>query len=97
MKVRINDLARDLEVKSKVILDVLPEVGITEEKTHSSPLSIEEVEKVRKHFRSRNDGQSPAAPQPQPGPDAIGINCDLSHISEPGDVLTAVPQKQQGQ
>lgn len=97
MKVRINDLARELEVKSKVILDVLPEVGITEEKTHSSPLSIEEADRVRKHFQSRDDGQAPAAPSPQPVPDAIGTNSDLSHISEPGDVLTAVPQKQQGQ
>ena len=32
MKVRINDLAVELGVKSKAILDVLPEVGITEEK-----------------------------------------------------------------
>ena len=35
-KIRINDLARELEVKSKAILDVLPEVGVTEKKTHSS-------------------------------------------------------------
>jgi len=39
-KIRINDLARELEVKSKTILDVLPIVGVTEKKTHSS--SIEE-------------------------------------------------------
>ena len=32
-KIRINDLARELEVKSKAILDVLPEVGVTEKKT----------------------------------------------------------------
>ena len=31
-KIRINDLARELEVKSKSILDVLPEVGVTEKK-----------------------------------------------------------------
>jgi len=41
-KIRINDLARELEVKSKAILDVLPLVGVTEKKTHSS--SIEEHE-----------------------------------------------------
>ena len=44
-KVRINDLARELEVKSRVILDILPEVGVTEKKTHSS--SVEEDEAVR--------------------------------------------------
>ena len=37
-KVRINDLARELEVKSKAILDVLTLVGVTEKKTHSSSL-----------------------------------------------------------
>ena len=41
-KVRINDLARELEVKSKAILDVLTAVGVTEKKTHSS--SLEEHE-----------------------------------------------------
>ena len=46
MKIRINDLARELEVKAKVILDILPEVGVTEKKTHSS--SIEEDEAVRR-------------------------------------------------
>ena len=37
-KVRINDLARELEVKPRAILDILPEVGVTEAKTHSSSL-----------------------------------------------------------
>ena len=42
-KIRINDLARELEVKSKEILDVLTKVGITEKKTHSS--SIEKMKR----------------------------------------------------
>ena len=46
-KIRINDLARELEVKSKAILDVLPEAGVTEKKTHSSSLEDHEAEKVR--------------------------------------------------
>ena len=46
-KVRINDLARELEVKSKAILDALPDVGVTEKKTHSSSLEDHEAEKVR--------------------------------------------------
>ena len=59
-KVRINDLARELEVKSKAILDVLTQVGVTEKKTHSSSLEEHEAEKVRAHFRSSAEGQSPA-------------------------------------
>ena len=43
-KIRINDLARELEVKSKAILDVLPLVGVTEKKTHSSSIEVDEAE-----------------------------------------------------
>jgi hypothetical protein len=46
-KVRINDLARELEVKSRSILDALTAVGVTEKKTHSSSIEEDEAEKVR--------------------------------------------------
>ena len=46
-KVRINDLARELEVKSRQILDVLAELGIGAGKTHSSSLEEDEAEKVQ--------------------------------------------------
>ena len=46
-KVRINDLARELEVKSRSILDSLTEVGVTEKKTHSSSLEGDEAERVQ--------------------------------------------------
>ena len=49
-KVRINDLAKELEVKSRAILDVLPELGVSAGKTHSSSLELDEAEKVRAHF-----------------------------------------------
>ena len=42
-KVRINDLARELEVKSKPILDALIAVGVTEPKTHSSSIEADEA------------------------------------------------------
>ena len=38
VKIRINELARELEVKPNVILDMLPELGVTEKKTHSSSI-----------------------------------------------------------
>ena len=59
-KVRINDLARELEVKSKAILDTLPLVGVTEKKTHSSSLEEHEAEKVRVYIRSSAEGSSSA-------------------------------------
>ena len=60
-KVRINDLARELEVKSKAILDALPLVGVTEKKTHSSSLEEHEAEKVRVHIRGSAEAQTSSA------------------------------------
>ena len=60
-KIRINDLARELEVKSKEILDVLTTVGVTEKKTHSSSLEDHEAELVRKHLRGRSEGAPSSA------------------------------------
>jgi len=51
-QIRIEELARELEVKSKRILDFLPQLGFTEKKTHSSALDDEIADKVRAHFRA---------------------------------------------
>ena len=97
-KIRINDLARELEVKSKTILDTLPEVGVTEKKTHSSSLEEHEAEKVRAYLRGPGDGSSAAksSRSAAPSPDGIKTKIDLSHISKPGDVLKAIIGKKQG-
>jgi len=96
-KVRINDLARELEVKSKSILDVLQEVGVTEKKTHSSSLEEHEAELVRKRLRARAD-DAPASSKSSRtarGEDEIKTKIDLSHISRPGDVLRAITQQKE--
>src|ERR1035441_1291164 len=89
MKIRINDLARELEVKSKEILDVLTTVGVTEKKTHSSSLEEHEAELVRKHLRSRSEAGSSSARSSRTSSthaeDEIKTKIDLSHISRPGD------------
>src|SRR5271154_6137843 len=59
-QIRINELARDLEVKAKAIIDYLPEAGVTEKKTHSSSIEVEAAEKVRKHFRDLADAEQAA-------------------------------------
>ena len=95
-KVRINDLARELEVKSKAILDALPLVGVTEKKTHSSSLEEHEAEKVRAHIRGSAEAQAPArSARPLRGEEEIKTKIDLSHISRPGDVLRAITQKKE--
>src|SRR5580698_10614589 len=50
-QIRINELARELEVKAKLVIDYLPEAGVTEKKTHSSSIDLAAAEKVRKHFQ----------------------------------------------
>jgi len=93
-KVRINDLARELEVKPRAIIDLLPELGVEGVKTHSSSLEADEAEKVRAHFAqdakpAAHAGSAPARHAAQ----AIVPKIDLSHISKPGDVLKAVLAK----
>jgi translation initiation factor IF-2 len=96
-KIRINDLARDLEVKSKAILDALTAVGVIEKKTHSSSIEEHEADKVRGYFRAASDSQKASSSSRSSRPEADGIKTkiDLSHISKPGDVLKAIISKQQ--
>jgi len=96
-KVRINDLAREMEVKSRRILDVLAELGLATGKTHSSSLEADEAEKVRAHFERSARSAKSASTQPSRAPQGIAPKIDLSHISKPGDVLKAVLAKKQEQ
>src|ERR1700736_220809 len=96
-KVRINDLARELEVKSKAILDSLPRVGVTEKKTHSSSLEEHESEKVRAYFRAAAEAQPATSKSARlsRGEEEIKTKIDLSNISRPGDVLKAITQQKE--
>src|SRR5579884_1465137 len=91
-KVRINDLARELEVKSKAILDLLPEIGVTEKKTHSSSLEADEAERVRAHFSRGGKAGASAGPRTEAEPKP---KIDWSQVSKPGDVLKAIQQRKE--
>jgi len=93
-KIRINDLARELEVKSKAILDALVVSGVTTKKTHSSSLEADEAEKVRAHFKKQGEGNGTGSRSAARESDGIKTKIDLSNISRPGDVLKALTQKQ---
>ncbi|MGA2881017.1 MAG: translation initiation factor IF-2 [Bryobacteraceae bacterium] len=56
-KIRINELARQLEVPSHAIIDMLPELGVSEKKTHSSSID----EPVAEIIRQRVQGGAGAA------------------------------------
>ncbi len=69
-QIRINELARDLEVKAKAIIDYLPEAGVTEKKTHSSsiesgcrgesPQAFSGLAKRRRRRRPRSEAEKTA-------------------------------------
>jgi translation initiation factor IF-2 len=94
-KVRINDLAREMEVKSRQVLDVLAELGLASGKTHSSSLEEDEAAKVRAHIERGNAAKSAAHGSAASSRATQGVapKIDLSHISKPGDVLKAIQAK----
>jgi len=59
-KIRINELARELEVKPNVLLELLPELGVADKKTHSSSLDDEIALELRRRL-----GQGQAAEPPR--------------------------------
>ncbi len=70
-KIRINELAREMEVKSNLVLEYLESLGIHDKKSHSSALDDDVAEKVRAHFRAEGEGapeQAEAAPQAPAAP-----------------------------
>src|SRR5579862_6366888 len=78
-KIRINVLARELEIKAQELIDKLPELGVTEKKTHSSSVDEDVAEKLRRVFAGGSaapaeiesapeaaEPPAPAAPAPAP-------------------------------
>ncbi|HWE52139.1 MAG TPA: translation initiation factor IF-2 [Bryobacteraceae bacterium] len=50
-KIRINELARQLEVKSREVIDKLHELQIAEKVTHSSSIDEDKAEQLRRYYR----------------------------------------------
>src|SRR6266404_5827276 len=55
-KVRINELARELEVKPNKILELLPDLGVQEKKTHSSSIDEDVAVIVKQRLAGSSDG-----------------------------------------
>ena len=62
VKIRINELARELEVKPNVILDMLPGLGVTEKKTHSSSVDEPVAIEIKRRLAEEANGSSRSAP-----------------------------------
>src|SRR5215813_2356602 len=89
---RINELAKELEVKAKAILDVLPELGITDKKTHSSSIEDHEAEAVRRHFTAKS---SSASMRERPAPPEVKPKIDFSKVHKPGDVARQLKEREE--
>ena len=63
-KIRINELARELEVKSNLVLEYLVEIGIQDKKSHSSALDDDLADKIRAHFRTGGEPAEKPAEKP---------------------------------
>jgi len=59
-QVRINELARELEVKAKAIIDLLPGFGVAEKKTHSSSIPVDVAERVRRTIQGQEEADAAA-------------------------------------
>jgi len=59
-QVRINELARELEVKAKAIIDLLPGFGVAEKKTHSSSIPVDVAERVRRTIQGQAEADAAA-------------------------------------
>src|ERR1044072_1909691 len=64
-KIRINELARELEVKSREILDRLKEMGVTEALTHSSSIDEDTAITLRRAYGRDVPDAEPAEAEPE--------------------------------
>ncbi|HWF10423.1 MAG TPA: translation initiation factor IF-2 N-terminal domain-containing protein, partial [Bryobacteraceae bacterium] len=60
-KIRINELARQLEVKSREVIDKLHELGIAEKVTHSSSIDEDKADQLRRYYNGEPLTPAPAA------------------------------------
>ena len=86
-QIRINELARELEIKAKVLIDYLPEIGVTEKKTHSSSIDVDHAVLVRKHFQQLADDEVAAEAEKQ----AKAAAAKVRPVARPAPPLPSPP------
>jgi translation initiation factor IF-2 len=78
-KIRINELARQLEVKSREVIDKLHELGIAEKVTHSSSIDEDMADRLRRYYA----GDTSAAARP-----SVSRNGSAVAVEEPPEPET---------
>ena len=88
-KIRINELARELEVKPSVILDLLPELGVADKKTHSSSLDDDVVLNLRRRVAGMGAEEQAASHEPAPRQEPARQSAVA--VEEPAPVSKSAP------
>src|SRR5262249_43274411 len=85
-KIRINELARELEVKAHEILDRLPELGVTEKKTHSSSIDEDVAIRLRRLY-----GFDGPLPEMAPEHEEAALEPEAHEPERPAPVAETAP------
>jgi translation initiation factor IF-2 len=86
-KIRINELARELEVKSREVLDRLKEMGVTEPLTHSSSIDEDTAIRLRRQY-----GLDVPDAEPEPAAEAEPADTAPAAPAEPGTPAAPTPR-----
>ncbi|PWU11091.1 MAG: translation initiation factor IF-2, partial [Terriglobia bacterium] len=92
-KIRINELARELEVKAHEILDRLPELGVTEKKTHSSSIDEDVAIKLRRLYGLEGPVESEGELEPEPAEALLAPEAaePIAPVASPEEVPAPIP------
>ena len=90
-KIRINELARELEVKAHEIIDKLPELGVADKKTHSSSIDDDVADKLRVAFGHEPLGPQVGEPEPDEEPDTPAAAETPAPVTERAEMSTPAP------
>ena len=90
-KIRINELARELEVKAHEILDKLPELGVHDKKTHSSSIDDDVADKLRVAFGHEALGPSEGPAEAETGEEAEAPAMDGTAAAPAAEAKVTAP------
>jgi len=91
-KIRINELARELEIKAHEILDRLPELGVTEKKTHSSSIDEDVAIRIKRLYGHDVPDVAPEAAAERDGGSVAVAEEPLEEVIEPEHERRAAPR-----
>src|SRR5262245_56298600 len=93
--IRINELARELEIPSRQIIELVPQFGVAEKKTHSSSVEEDVADALRHKFGKEipvRPDVSVSTPEPSPLPEAKPVSPEFARVASPAPVAPPAPE-----